>query len=67
MHRCVLAPGWGCIIHRSRGSERNDVREIKGETNEMFENISQSRRENWLHPTVAVRHSDSYFDSVMSG
>jgi CRISPR/Cas system-associated endoribonuclease Cas2 len=36
-------------------------RRTKGETHEKFEIISQSSRENWLHPTVAVRRSDSYF------
>jgi CspA family cold shock protein len=39
---------------------------MKGETNEKFENISQSRRKNWLHPSVAVRHSDSYFGCDIS-
>ena len=39
---------------------------MKEETHEKFENISQSSRENWLHPTVAVRHSDSYFDCDIS-
>lgn len=38
----------------------------KGETHEKFEIISQSSRENWLHPIVAVRHSDSYFDCDIS-
>ena len=42
-------------------------RRIKGESHEKFENISQSRRENWLHLTVAVRRSDSYFDCDISG
>jgi hypothetical protein len=39
---------------------------MKGETREKFELISQSSRENWLHPTVAVRHSDSCFDCDIS-
>ena len=41
-------------------------RRMKGETHEKFENISQSSRENRLHPTVAVRGSDSYFDCDIS-
>jgi len=41
-------------------------RRTKGETHEKFEIISQSSRENWLHPTVAVRRSDSYFDCDIS-
>jgi len=40
---------------------------MKRETHEKFENISQSSGENWLHPTVAVRRSDSYFDCDISG
>ena len=40
---------------------------MKGKTHEKFENISQTSRENWLHHTVAVRHSDSYFDCDISG
>ena len=39
---------------------------MKGETHEKFENISQSSRKNWLHPTVAGRRSDSYFDCDIS-
>jgi hypothetical protein len=35
-------------------------------THENFKNISQSRRENWLHSTVADRRSDSYFDFDIS-
>jgi len=42
-------------------------RRMKGETHEKFEIISQPSRENWLHHTVAVRHSDSYFDCDISG
>ena len=42
-------------------------RRMKRETNEKLENISQSSRENWLHPTVAVRRSDSYFNCDISG
>jgi hypothetical protein len=41
-------------------------RSVKGETIEKFEYISQSNRKNWLHPTVAVRHSDPYFDCDLS-
>jgi hypothetical protein len=41
-------------------------RRMKGETHEKFEIISQPSRENWLHPTVAVRRSDSYFDCDIS-
>ena len=37
-------------------------RGMKGEIHEKLKNISQSSRENWLHPTVAVRRSDSYFN-----
>jgi len=36
-------------------------------THEKFENISQSNGENRLHPAVAVRRSDSYFDCDISG
>jgi hypothetical protein len=36
-------------------------------THDNFKNISQSRRENWLHPTVADRRSDSCFDCGISG
>jgi len=39
---------------------------MKGEINEKSENVAQSSRENWLHPTVAVRRSDSYFDCDIS-
>ena len=39
----------------------------RGENYEKFEIISQSNRENWLHLTLAVRHSDSYFDCDISG
>ena len=42
-------------------------REMKGKTHEKFQSISQSSRENWLHPAVAVRRSDSYFDFDISG
>jgi hypothetical protein len=42
-------------------------RRTKGNTHEKFEIISQSSREDWLHPTVAVRRSDSYFDCDISG
>ena len=41
-------------------------RRTKGETHEKFEIISQSSRENRLHPTVAVRRSDSYFACDLS-
>ena len=40
---------------------------MKRETHEKFENISQSSGENWLHPTMAVRRSNSYFDCDISG
>jgi len=66
MYRRVRAPVCGCMIHRNRGSEIHEVCGVKGETHEKFENISQSRRKNWLHPTVAVRYSDSYFDCDIS-
>ena len=40
---------------------------MKRETHEKFENISQSSGENWLHPTMAVGRSNSYFDCDISG
>jgi len=40
---------------------------MKGETHEKYEIISQPSRENWLHPTMAVRRSDSCFDCHISG
>jgi hypothetical protein len=61
-----LVSGCGCIIHYKQDSETQGVFGVKGETNEKFEIISQSSRENWLHPTVAVRRSDSYFDCDIS-
>ena len=39
---------------------------MRGETHEKFESISRSSRENRLHPTVAVRRSDSYLDCDIS-
>jgi hypothetical protein len=43
----------------------NDGR-LNGGTHETFEKISQSEREDWLHSTVADRHSDPYFGSDIS-
>jgi len=31
-----------------------------------LEKYRNQERENWLHPTVAVRHSDSHFDCDIS-
>jgi len=39
---------------------------MKGETHEKYKYHSQSNRKNWVHPTVAVRHSDPYFDCDIS-
>jgi len=32
-----------------------------------FKIFRNQEGKNWLHPTVAVRHSDSYFDCDISG
>jgi hypothetical protein len=53
-------------IRMEKGCHPGNQIEMKGEIHEKLENVSQSSRENWLYPTVAVRRSDSYFGCDLS-
>jgi hypothetical protein len=54
------------LRYRFSRSRAERTRKNERRTHEKYEIISQPSRENWLHPTVADRRSDSYFDCDIS-